>query len=39
MIQEQILPVFQLFDTEVKHFYEKNIWKNLQMNIQSVKMI
>jgi len=39
MIQEQLFPAFQLFDPEVKHFYQKNTWKNLQMHIQLMKMI
>jgi len=39
MVQEQFFPAFQLFDPEVKHFYQKNTWKNSQMHIQSVKMV
>jgi len=30
MIQKQLFRVFQLIDPEVKHFYKKNTWKNLQ---------
>jgi len=39
MIQEQLFPAYQLFDPEVKHFYQKNTWKTLQMHIQLMKMI
>ena len=39
MVQEQFFPAFQLFDLEVKHFYQKNTWKNLQMHIQLVKIV
>jgi len=39
MVQEQFFPAFQLFDPEGKHFYQKNTWKNSQMNIQLVKMV
>ena len=39
MVQEQFFPVFQLSDPEVKHFYQKNTWKNPQVRIQLVKMI
>jgi len=28
MIQKQFFRVFQLFAPEVKHFYQKNTWKN-----------
>ena len=31
MIQKQFFRVFQLFAQEVKYFYQKNIWKNLQI--------
>jgi len=30
MVQEQFFPAFQLFDPEVKHFYQKSTWKNSQ---------
>ena len=39
MIQEQFFPVFQLFAREVKPFYQKYSWKNLQMHIKLVKMV
>jgi len=39
MVKEQLFPAFQLFDPEVKHFDQKNTWKNLQMHIHLVKMI
>jgi len=39
MVQEQFFPALQLFDPEVKHFYQKNIFLNSQMHIQLVKMI
>jgi len=39
MVQEQFFPAFQLFDPEVKHFYQKNTLKNSQMHIQLVKII
>jgi len=39
MIQEQFLPVFQLFAPEVHYFYRKNTWKNSQMHIHLGKMI
>jgi len=29
MVQEQFFPKFQLFDPEVKYFYQKNTWKDL----------
>jgi len=28
MSQKQLFRVFQLFATEVRHFYQKNTWKN-----------
>jgi len=31
MIKKQFFRVFQLFAPEVKHFYEKNTWKNSQI--------
>ena len=31
MIQKQFFHVFQLFDQEVKHFYQKNTWTNSQI--------
>ena len=31
MIQQQFFRVFQLFSPEVKHFYQKNTWKNSQI--------
>jgi len=31
MIQKQFFRVFQLLSPEVKHFYEKNTWKNSQI--------
>jgi len=31
MIQKQFIRVFQLFAPEVKHFYQKRIWKNSQI--------
>jgi len=31
MIQKQFFRVFQLFAPKVKHFYEKNTWKNSQI--------
>ena len=31
MIQKQFFRVFQLFDPEVKHFYQKNTWTNSQI--------
>jgi len=31
MIQKQFFRVFQLFDSEVKHFYQNNTWKNWQI--------
>ena len=37
MVQEQFFPAFQLFDPEVKRFYQ-NTWKNSQMRIQLVNM-
>jgi len=37
MNQKQIFSVFQLFGPEVKHFYQKNTWKNSQMHINIVK--
>jgi len=36
---EAILSGIQPFDPEVKHFYQKNTWKKMQMQIQLVKMI
>ena len=39
MVQEKFFPAFQLFAPEVKHFYQKNTWKNSQMHIELVKMI
>jgi len=31
MIQKQLFRVFQLVVPEVKHFYQKNTWKNSQI--------
>jgi len=31
MIQKQFFRLFQLFAREVKHFYQKNAWKNSQI--------
>ena len=31
MIQKQFFRLYQLFAQEVKHFYQKNIWKYLQI--------
>jgi len=31
MIQKQFFRVFQIFAPEVKHFYQKNAWKNSQI--------
>jgi len=31
MIQKQFFRIFQLFAPEVKHFYQKNTWKNSQI--------
>jgi len=31
MIQKQFFRVFQLFAPEVKHFFEKNTWKDSQI--------
>jgi len=28
MVQKQFFRVFQVFDPDVKHFYEKETWKN-----------
>jgi len=39
MVRKQFFPAFQLFDPDVKHFIQKNTWKNSQMHIQLVKMI
>ena len=32
MIQQQFLREFQLFTQEVKYFYQKNTWKNSQID-------
>jgi len=39
MVQKQFFPAFQLFDPEVRHFYQRNTWKNSQMHIQLEKII
>ena len=39
MVQEQFFPEFQLVESKVKHFHQKNTWKNSQMHIQLEKMI
>jgi len=31
MIQKQIFRAFQLFAQEVKHFHQKNTWRNSQI--------
>ena len=31
MIQNQLFRVFQLIAPEVKHFYQRNTWKNSQI--------
>jgi len=31
MIQKQVFRVFQLIAPEVKHFYQRNTWKNSQI--------
>ena len=37
MIQKQFFRVFQIFAPEVKHFYQKNTWKDSQIMFISWK--